>query len=70
MGKCRMPLDFYDLKPDAMIAYLRYNGYHFNKKMCDWAVSHMRKVNKASGKDRAYKQGQSRGNDADLWTDP
>ena len=46
-----MPLDVYDLKPDAMIAYLRYNGYHFNKKMCDWAVGRMRKVNKASGKE-------------------
>ena len=51
MGKCRMPLDVYDLKPEGMIAYLRYNGYHFNKKMCEWAVSHMRKVNKASGKE-------------------
>ena len=51
MEKCRMPLDVYDLKPDAMIAYLRYNGYHFNKKMCDWAVGRMRKVNKASGKE-------------------
>ena len=51
MKKCRMPLDVYDMKPDAMIAYLRYNGYHFNKKMCDWAVGRMRKVNKASGKE-------------------
>lgn len=51
MGRCRIPLDVYDMKPDGMTAYLRYNGYHFNKKMCEWAVSQMRKVNKASGKE-------------------
>ena len=38
----------YDLKPEGMIAYLRYNGYHFNKKMCDFAVSLMWKVNKST----------------------
>ena len=48
MGKCRIPLDVYDMKPEGMIAYLRYNGYHFNKKMCDWAVGQMRKKSKAT----------------------
>lgn len=43
MEKYRTPLDIYDRKPEAMIAYLRYNGYHFNKKMCEWAVRQMRK---------------------------
>lgn len=43
MGRCRIPLDLYDMKPEGMIAYLRYNGYHFNKKMCEWAVSKMRR---------------------------
>ena len=38
MGKCRMPLDVYDMKPEGMIANLTYNAYHFNKKKCDWAV--------------------------------
>ena len=33
----------YDIKPEAMINYLRYNGPHFNKKLCDFAVSHMTK---------------------------
>lgn len=46
-----MPLDVYDMKPEGMVAYLRYNGYHFNKKMCDWAVSQMRKRSKATDKD-------------------
>lgn len=45
MGKCRIPLDVYDMKPEGMIAYLRYNGYHFSKKMCEWAVSLMRDHN-------------------------
>lgn len=45
-----MPLDVYDMKPEGMIAYLRYNGWHFNKKMCEWAVEHMMKLNASTGK--------------------
>ena len=41
MGKCRMPLDAYDMKPEGMIAYLRYNGWHFTKK--DEEVEYMDK---------------------------
>lgn len=33
----------YDIKPAGMINYLRYNGPHFNKKLCDFAVSFMEK---------------------------
>lgn len=33
----------YDIKPEGMINYLRYNGPHFNKKLCDFAVSKMEK---------------------------
>lgn len=47
MRKERIPLDSYDMKPEGMIAYLRYNGWHFNKKMCDWAVSNMYKNGEA-----------------------
>ena len=35
----------YDIKPEDMINYLRYHGPHFNKKLCDFAVSHMSKEN-------------------------
>lgn len=49
MRKYRMPLDAYDLKPEGMVAYLRYNGWHFNKKMCEWAIKQMRKMNSATG---------------------
>lgn len=33
----------YDIKPEAMVNYLRYNGPHINKKLCDFAVSKMQK---------------------------
>lgn len=33
----------YDIKPEAMVNYLRYNGPHLNKKLCDFAVSKMQK---------------------------
>lgn len=33
----------YDIKPEGMINYLRYNGPHFNKKLCEFATSNMKK---------------------------
>lgn len=48
--KKREPLDVYDKRPAEMTAYLRNYGWHFNKKMCDFAVSMMEKVNPATGK--------------------
>lgn len=41
----RTDLTQYDIKPEAMINYLRYNGPHFNKKLVEFAVSHMKKDN-------------------------
>jgi hypothetical protein len=32
-----------------MIAYLRYNGRHFNKKLCDFAVSMMQVRHSSTG---------------------
>ena len=43
--KYRQSLNAYDYQPEEMRAYLRYNGWHFNKKMCEWAVKQMRKNN-------------------------
>lgn len=40
----RTSLDTYDERPQGMTNYLRYNGWHFNKKMCDFAVSMMKKL--------------------------
>lgn len=41
----RLSLDIYDTRPEAMTAYLRYYGWHFNRKMFDFAVSKMYKNN-------------------------
>ena len=38
----RMPLDIYDDRPSSMIRYLKYYGQHFNKKLCEFAVSKMK----------------------------
>lgn len=46
MKKQRMSLNAYDYQPGEMKAYLRYNGWHFNKKMCEWAVKQMQKNGK------------------------
>lgn len=35
-------LDYFDIKPAGMEAYLRNYGYHFSKKMYEWAVSMMK----------------------------
>lgn len=37
----RTSLDIYDIRPEAMTAYLRYYGWHFNRKMLEFAVSKM-----------------------------
>lgn len=38
-----MDLTQYDIKPEGMVNYLRYNGPHFSKKLADFAISKMRK---------------------------
>lgn len=50
MRRNRTPLDTYDMRPSGMVAYLRYNGWHFNKKLCEWAVGNMEKMNPSTGK--------------------
>lgn len=37
------------LIPEDMQQYLSFYGYHFNKKMCDFAVGNMMKEDKATG---------------------
>ena len=36
------PLDIYDDRPTSMKRYLKYYGQHFNKKLCNFAVSKMK----------------------------
>lgn len=42
-------LDVYDVLPEDMINYLRHNGRHFNKKLCDFAISKMKSHNSSTG---------------------
>ena len=48
----RKSLDIYDDRPDSMIRYLKYYGQHFNKKLCDFAVSKMKHGKQAMSKDK------------------
>ena len=47
-------LDIRDKMPSGMEEYLAQNGWHFNKKLCDWAVSKMHKRG-ANGKPEEVK---------------
>lgn len=38
----REALDIHDKRPKAMQNYLSYYGWHFNKKMCEFALSNMK----------------------------
>lgn len=48
-------LDSYEHMSDGMRAYLSANGWHFSKKMSEWAVSMMRDKdgNKVKAKDKS-----------------
>ena len=46
----REPLDIRYRRPEEMEAYLSHFGWHFNKKMCEFAVSLMKKMNPQTGK--------------------
>ena len=45
----RDSLDIYDDMPEDMKHYLRYNGRHFNRKLCDFAISKMESHNLSTG---------------------
>lgn len=38
-------MDYDSNVPDGMREYLSFHGYHFSKKMCEWAVGNMRDKN-------------------------
>lgn len=46
----RNRLDIRDRMPSGMDEYLSQNGWHFNKKLCEWAVSKMWKKDAAGKK--------------------
>lgn len=45
----RDSLDAYDELPEDMYEYLRHNGRHFNKYLCEFAVSRMKVKNPSTG---------------------
>lgn len=45
----RDSLDIYDEMPEDMKRYITYNGRHFNKKLCDFAVKRMKATNPSTG---------------------
>lgn len=50
---CKKRLDVRDRFPSGMEEYLSTYGWHFNKGLCDYAVSRMKKAD-SSGKEMAY----------------
>lgn len=46
-------LDMYDDMPSGFREYLSLYGWHFSKKMCDFAVSRMKSIDAATGKKKA-----------------
>lgn len=38
-------LDYYDIMPAGLEAYLSHYGHHFSKALCEWAVKQMRDQN-------------------------
>lgn len=45
-----MPLDVFDIQPRPMMKYKANNGWHFNERAVQYAVSLMKKKNPVSGK--------------------
>lgn len=43
-------MDYYEILPAGMDAYLSHHGHHFSKPMLEWAVSMMRDRNNAKQK--------------------
>lgn len=48
----RERLDSRDRFPSGMEDYLSQNGWHFNKKLCEWAVNQMKKKNQLNKIDK------------------
>lgn len=48
----RKSLDYYDDRPDSMKRYLKYYGQHFNKKLCEFAISKMKHGKNPVSKDK------------------
>lgn len=45
MSRTRRPLDTFDKRPRDLENYLKFFGFHFNKKLAEFAISKMKKLN-------------------------
>lgn len=52
-------LDYYDIMPRGLEAYLSSYGWHFSKSMCEWAVSKMKDRNGDSVKMKTKEEVES-----------
>lgn len=48
----RNRLDVRDKMPSGMEEYLSVNGWHFNKKLCEWAIANMWRLDSKGDKKR------------------
>ena len=48
--RTRTQLDTFDKRPPELEQYLKHFGWHFNKKLCEFAISKMKKLNPATNK--------------------
>ena len=53
INEMKTSLDIYDDRPSSMKHYLKYYGMHFNKKLCDFAVSKMKHGKPTLSKEQA-----------------
>lgn len=49
MERVRQSLDTWEVLPEGMTDYLKHYGRHFNRKMYEFAVSNMYKINRTNG---------------------
>lgn len=65
-------MDYYDLLPSGMEAYLSLYGWHFSKRLCEWAVSKMkdRNGNKIKMKTKEEVDAILKANSIELENDP
>ena len=52
---CKKRLDSREVFPLGMEEYIGMYGWHFSKKLCEWAVSKMRRRNRRTGSDEPMK---------------
>lgn len=50
MSRARRPLDTFDKRPRDLENYLKFFGFHFNKRLAEFAISKMKKLNPSTNR--------------------